>query len=460
MRSPKKNILLISPSHSISAYRNIKKGDGIRLPMISLLYIAALTPEDRYNVEIVEEEIEDINFDLDCDLVGITTMTATAPRAYDIASEFKKHGKKVVMGGIHPTVLPNEAKKYCDSVVIGEAETVWVKLLADFEKNRLKPFYNGGIAKNIDNYPLPRRDLIKKPAVLNIHPIVSSRGCPYSCDFCSVWKFFGRRVRHVSIDRVVQDIKSAKTQNFMFLDDNIIGDRAYARELFKAIIPLGIRWVGQASISFVKDKELFNLLAKSGCKALFIGLESVSVEKIQYLKKGMKDVEETIAAVNKIREQGIAFHASLVFGMDNDEPSIFDETLEFMFKTKISSASFNILTPYPGTDVYERFKKQNRLITEHWKYYDHCTATFIPKNMTVSQLVEGYMYVREEFYKLSNIFKRSFGNWRHPLIYWIPNLTYRHNLRKDRRIEENQLQKLLSILAQKNLNPCFDETNS
>lgn len=455
----KKKILLIAPSHSVTDHKEQRKGKDLRMPMISLLYIAAMTPQDRYEVDIVEEEVEKLDFNTECDLVGITSMTASAYRAYDIAGEFKKRGKKVVMGGIHPTVLPNEAKKYCDSVVIGEAEPVWATVLNDFEKNKLKPIYKAGVAEDIDAYPLPRRDLIKNPIVLNIQPIVSSRGCPYCCDFCSVWKFFGRKVRHVSIERVVEDIKKSGSRNFMFLDDNIIGDRAYAKALLEALIPLKIRWLGQASISFVKDDELFDLLLKSGCKGLFIGLESVSVEKIKYLKKGMKDLQSTIDAVNKIRERGIAFHASIVFGLDNDDQSIFDKTLEFMFKTKINSASFNILTPYPGTDVYERFKKQNRLITENWKFYDHCTATYIPKNMTVDQLVRGYMYVREEFFKFSSIFKRSLGNWRHPLTFWIPNLSYWKNLKIDRIVEEGQLKKLAVMLSQKKLKPAFDESS-
>ncbi len=455
----KKTILLIAPAHSIAEHSRLKNNRNIRMPMISLLYIAAMTPEDRYRVEIVEEDVQTVDFTADCDMVGITAMTASAPRAYEIADEFMRRGKKVVMGGIHPTVLPNEAGEHCDAVVVGEAETVWHRLLDDFDSGSLRPVYKGGLTENLDAYPLPRRDLIKFPGVLNIQPIVSSRGCPYCCDFCSVWKFFGRKVRHVSVERVVEDIKSAGTRNFMFLDDNIIGDRVYAKALLKALIPLKIRWIGQASISFVKDEELLSLLVKSGCTALFIGLESVSVEKIKYLKKGMKDLQATTDAVNKIRKSGIAVHASIVFGLDNDDPSIFDQTLEFMFKTKINSASFNILTPYPGTDVYDRFKAQGRLITENWKFYDHCTATFIPKNMTIDQLVDGYMYVREKFFKFSAVFKRSLGNWRHPLAFWLPNLTYWKNLKMDRVIEEHQLQKLVEMIAQKGLNPGLNKMN-
>ena len=198
-----------------------------------------------HEVSIVEEETETLDFNTDCDLVAITCMTATAPRAYTIAGEFRKRGKKVVLGGIHPTVLPHEAKIYCDCVITGEAEPVWPKVLEDFENGRLQDFYHGGTTENLNEYPLPRRDLIKPGTVLGMQPIVTSRGCPYSCEFCSVWKFFGRRIRHVSVENVIKDIQNSKSSRFMFLDDNIVGDPVYARSLFLALKDMKIDWVGQ-----------------------------------------------------------------------------------------------------------------------------------------------------------------------------------------------------------------------
>jgi radical SAM superfamily enzyme YgiQ (UPF0313 family) len=346
--------------------------------MISLLYIAALTPE-RHELTIVEEEVEDIDYDMACDLVAITCMTATARRAYEISAEFRKRGRTVVLGGIHPTVLPGEAKLHCDAVITGEAEPVWGQLLEDFENHRLREVYSGGVAANLDDYPLPRRDLIRYTSPLRLEPIVTSRGCPYSCSFCSVWKFFGRTIRHVSVERVVQDIANSRTKRFMFLDDNIVGNPAYATALFNAIKPLGIEWVGQASISFAKNEQLLNLAADSGCKGLFFGVESVSEEKIKRMSKSLRSQAETVEAIKRIMGRGIIFHASLVFGFDDDDESVFDETLEFLYKTKIPSATFNILTPYPGTDTFEQLKRENRLITEDWDFYDHCTVTYSRK---------------------------------------------------------------------------------
>ncbi|MDR0489920.1 MAG: B12-binding domain-containing radical SAM protein [Oscillospiraceae bacterium] len=417
-------ILLIAPVKDIMN----KTVEMIRFPMISLLYIAAATPGE-HEVSIVEEETETLDFNVDCDLVGITCMTATAPRAYAIAAAFRKRGKTVVLGGIHPTVLPNEAISFCDSVVTGEAVPVWAQLLKDFENGCLQEFYAGGAAANIDEYPLPRRDLIKPGTVLGMEPILTSCGCPYSCEFCSVWKFYGKRIRHVSIENVLKDIDNSKTSRFMFLDDNIVGDPAYAKSLFFALKDRKIKWVGQASISFAKNEELLKLAHDSGCKGLFFGVESVSEEKIKRMGKSMRTQEGTIDAIKRIMGHGIFFHASLVFGFDDDDESVFDETLEFLHKTKIPSATFNVLTPYPGTDIFEQFKSQNRLITEDWKLYDHCTVTYQPNRMSVEKLVEGYQYVKRSYYSFGSILSRFPASIRNPLIFSIANIGIKKSIK-------------------------------
>lgn len=409
-------IALIAPVRNEGA----KTQDIIRFPMISLLYIAALTPET-HELSIIEEDVEAISYDMDCDLVAITCMTATAHRAYKISEEFMKRGKTVVLGGIHPTVLPLEAKLHCSAVITGEAEPVWQLLLEDIAKGALKDFYHGGAMSNLDDYPLPRRDLIRYTSPLRLEPIVTSRGCPYSCEFCSVWKFFGRRIRHVSVDKVLQDIANSKSKRFMFLDDNIVGDPVYAKALFTALKDLKIDWVGQASISFSKNEELLKLAYDCGCKGLFFGLESVSEQKIKRMSKSMRTQADTIDAIKRIMGQGILFHASLVFGFDDDDVSVFDETLEFLHKTKIPSSTFNILTPYPGTDVFEQFKSQNRLITEDWNFYDHCTVTYLPKNMTVDELSEGYEYVKKNYYSLGSILHRYPANIKRSLLFAVIN---------------------------------------
>ena len=439
-------ILLIAPAKDSDPSRNSKR--AIRFPMISLLYIAALTPE-KHDVRIIEEEDQPTDFNTPCDLVGITCMTGTATRAYKIADEFRRRGKKVVLGGIHPTVLPEEASHHCDSVMIGEAEPVWGKMLEDAERDSMKTCYHGDIAENLNDYPLPKRELSSKSMVLGLQPIVTSRGCPYSCDFCSVWKFYGRKIRHVDVDRVVRDIGNSGTSKFMFLDDNIVGDQVYAKKLFEALKELKIQWVGQASISFIKNTELLKLAASSGCKGLFFGLETVSEQKMKRMNKGMKSQKETIDAISQVMNHGIIFHASIVLGFDDDDKSIFDETLEFMYKSRIPSATFNILTPYPGTETYSHLKQQNRLITEDWRYYDHCTPTFIPRNMTLSELYSGYEYVKENFFSLKSTLQRFPANWRNPFIFTLANAGMKKEFKYEKDFIKRRVEELYGIMEQK-----------
>ena len=430
-------LLLISPCQ----YEHRRLSNSLRIPQISLNIIAALTPPD-YEIKIVEEELENINYDEDCDIVGISTMTANAPRAYKIAAEFKKRGKTVVMGGVHPTVLPHESIRYADAVVIGEAEDTWGVLLNDFEQGKLKKFYTSN-QPDASLCPLPRRELSQKSkSLFNVMPIVTTRGCPYDCDFCCVPKFFGRKLRSLPVEKVVEDIIESKGKIFLFLDDNIIGHPKYAKELFKALTPLKIRWVGQASVSFVKDSELMKLAAQSGCVELFFGLESVSTSNLKKMRKSINELTDNEEAIKKVKGYGIVFHASMVFGFDEDEKSIFDDTLEFLMRNKIASVTFNILTPYPGTRIYDKLKKEGRLITEEWQYYDHNTVVFRPKNMTTRELLEGHLYTRKNFYKVSSIAKRLSHGSPHPLLYLAMNFGYRKSIKADLRNLDSEISRL------------------
>ena len=414
-------ILLVSPSICPDS----KTPDGLMIPQLALHIIEGLTPAS-HSVKLVEEESEHLNMDEDCDLVGISCMTSNAPRAYQLAQEFRKRGKKVVLGGVHPTILPDEAMKYADSVVVGEAEGVWEQLLVDCENGNLKKKYSQEPPSLERFIPMKFRKETKK-RLFNVIPVMTTRGCPYSCDFCCVSDLYGKKIRHSPISNVVRDISESGGKIYIFLDDNIIGEPAYAKELFKAITPLKIKWVGQASISFVHDTELMKLAAKSGCCALFFGLESVSIAQLKKMRKSIKDIEKMGEAVKKIKGLGIHFHASFVFGFDDDTPAIFPDTLEFLRKNKINTATFNILTPYPGTAVYKRFKAEGRLLTDNWKYYDHSTVVFKPKNMTPYELQAGEIWTKKEFSKLSSIILNLPWSMSHPLLYVAMNLGTRHN---------------------------------
>lgn len=412
-------ILLISPT--IDSNKRTKK--GLMMPQLSLHILQGLTPE-KHEVRIIEEEMEDINFEEPCDLIGISCMTANSSRAYEVSSEFMARGKTVVLGGVHPTILPDEALNYCNTVVIGEAEGVWDKVLFDFENGTLQKKYHDP-APDLDKYVPKDYSKMKMKRLYNLIPIMTTRGCPYNCDFCCVTNLFGKKIRHISIENVIRDIKESGAKNFMFLDDNIIGQPKYAKELFTALKPLKINWVGQASVSLlVNDNELLQLAADSGCKALFMGIESVSEEQMKTMRKAIKEVSGLEKALKKVRKMGILVHASMIFGFDNDTEKIFNDTVKFLIKNKVCTVSFNALTPYPGTKTFEDLKNEKRLITTDWKYYDHNTVVFKPKSMTPYQLQSFKINARKSFYSFRSILIRFWGNMFSPLIYILMNIAH------------------------------------
>lgn len=434
-------ILLISPT--IDAEQRTNK--GLMIPQLSLCILEGLTPPE-HEVRIIEEETDHIDVEQECDLVGISCMTANAPRAYELCQEFKKRGKTVILGGVHPTILPDEALQHADCVVVGEAEGVWETLLKDFQNNNLKRIYHDPIPDLGKYVPKDFSKVIKKRLFSHI-PIMTTRGCPYNCDFCCVTNLFGKKIRHVPIENVVRDIRESGAKNFMFLDDNIIGHPKYAKALFKAIKPLKIKWVGQASVSLlVKDDELMQLAVESGCKVLFLGIESVSEEQLKLIRKAIKEIEHLESALKKIRKMGILILASMIFGFDNDTKEIFNETVRFLIRNKVSIVSFNILTPYPGTKIYEDLKNENRLITTDWRYYNHNTVVFKPKNMTPYELQIGKINARKKFYSISSVLKRLLGNLYSPVIYIAIN--YGHM--KQVKVEAKRIAKLKSELFENN----------
>ena len=419
-------ILLVSPAQD----PDIRTPRFAMIPQLALQLIAGLTPE-KHQVRVIEEELEPIDFDAPCDLVGISCMTSNAPRAYQAAGEFKKRGKRVVMGGVHPTVLPEEALRHADAVVIGEAEGVWERVLEDAESGRLRRTYHQP-SPPLDRYvPIDRTGARRK--AFGVVPVMTTRGCIYDCEFCCVNTLFGRKVRHAPVENVVRQITESGGKLFMFLDDNIIGHPKYARRLFEAITPLGIKWVGQSSISFVKDEALMKIAAESGCIGLFFGLESVSPSQLRKMRKSIADIHLVEEAIKKIRGHGIGFHASMIFGFDDDTPAVFEETLRFLNRNRIYSVSLNTLTPYPGTKLYERMKAQGRLLTEDWRHYDHKTVVFTPMHMTPTQLQAGRMWVFREFTRWSTILKKAPHHLDHPLFFAGLSLGRRRACRQDLR---------------------------
>ena len=390
-------LLLISPSNDGRA----KTTNGFKFSQLTLHVLASLTPAD-LEVSAVDEDIDDIDYSQSADLVGITCMTATARRSYQLSDTFRARGAKVVLGGIHPTVLPEEAIEHADAVVIGEAEGCWGTLVEDFRRNRLQRFYRSDYP-DLARAPLPRRDLGIDRTIFGAVGLEATRGCPYACEFCSVSDFYGRRVRHRPVERVVEDVRRSGSKVFMITDDNVTGHPQYSRALFKALAPLGITWAGQSSIKLAQDRELLRLCRQSGCAVLFFGLESVSVRGMRDLRKSYNSVRETEEAIRIIEDHGICFHPSIVLGLDTDTRAIFDDTLEFLGRNKIPSVTVNVLTPYPGTRLHQRLRAEKRLLSEDWTHYTHKCVVFRPKHMTPEELQEGYRYVMRDFYSLRGV---------------------------------------------------------
>ncbi|MFZ0280156.1 MAG: radical SAM protein [Bacteroidales bacterium] len=420
-------ILLVSPVIG----GGVRREKGMMWPSLALYILEGLTPAE-HSVKVVEEEFERIPFEEEFDLIGISCMTANAPRAYMVADAFREKGTLVVLGGIHPTILPDEALNHADSVVVGEAEGVWEKVLADARAGHLKVKYNDP-DPDLSIYVPKKFSKIIKRKPFNVLPVITTRGCPFDCDFCSVSSIFGKKIRHVPVENVVRDIVLSGSKKVIFYDDNIIGQPEYAKKLFKAIMPLNIRWVGQSTITLIKDRELMHLAAESGCMGLLIGLETISEPQMKSMKKCIKDPEELKLAIRDIMKMGILVHATMIFGFDTDTIKTFEDTVRFLIECRISTVSFCILTPLPGTRTYEKMVRENRLITTDWKYYNNRTVVFNPGNMSPYELQIGNWRAKQEFYRFSSIIKRLPGNTRHFGFHLLSNLTYIKHVKSEKK---------------------------
>jgi radical SAM superfamily enzyme YgiQ (UPF0313 family) len=416
--------LIVPATHT----RKRKSGKAI-LPPLGMAMIAALTPPE-VEVSITDENVTRIDYLKDVDLVGITALTSTAHRAYEIADAFRAMGKKVVLGGIHPSIMPEEAGKHADAVVIGEAEGVWATVIADFQAKHLKKTYKALERPVLTGLPRPRRDLYAKRSYYYANTIYTTRGCPYACSFCTVTSFFGRTFRCRPVAEVIAEAKTLNRKKlFIFLDDNIVGNPQYSKELFRALIPLKIKWVGQASVTIVKDEELLKLAADSGCVDLFVGLESLSPGSLKAIDKKTNSVDEYESIVEKLHNAGIGVHGFFIFGLDGDDADSFRRTVEFAQKVKLESAQFDILTPYPGTAIFASLEKEGRILNKNWSEYGH-DLMFTPKGLSRDQLQEGRKWAWREFYNLPSIWKRIGGKHHDPLLFWTANLFYYYQIHR------------------------------
>lgn len=436
-------IELIAPTWTgKTVVKRARREKIFKIPPLGLLNVAAVTPPE-VKISLTDENIEPIDFNKKVDLVGITTMTSAAPRAYEIAQEFRKRGIPVVLGGPHVSALPQEGLRYADAVVIGEAEGAWERLMDDFIKGgreNLKKIYKNEKLPDLSKIPFPRWDILKKDKYIVDKVLHLTRGCPYNCSFCSVTQLFGRRIRSRPVEKVVDFIKAHKGKGlkgrlFVFLDDNIMGNKKYAKQLFKALIPLKIIWMSQASVNAAYDEELLKLASESGCKALFIGFESISKGALKEVGKSQNRVDFYKEAIKRFHKYGIFLHGAFIFGMDDHGEDIFKRTVDFILKTKLDSAQFSILTPLPGTRFHQEVEAEGRIIDRDWSNYDCGHVVFKPKKMSPAQLDAGMAWAYVKTFSLPSIFKRlsgvfSGGRWKYTLLLFAFNLYYRKTCSK------------------------------
>lgn len=387
-----------------------------------LLVLASLIPAS-WEIYLFDENLEDINFNSDYDLIGISTMTQQATRAYEIAEKFRRRKVKVILGGIHPTVLPQEAKEHADSVIIGEVENIWNDCIDDFLKNNLRPYYHSSLPVDLTKNSMPRYDLLKNKKY-KVMWVQTSRGCPIDCEFCCASKTYGLKIRYKAIKQVIEEIKFILDLYgnhilISFADDNMFINRKYSKELVKELVPLRIRWFVQSDISIGEDEDFLKLLKESGCSMVFIGFETVDENNLVFLDKfnyKSKYINKYSKIIEKIQSYGIGVMGAFIIGFDNDDNSIIDRLSNFIIETNMYAAQISILTPLPGTRLRERLEKNGRLLETNWGNYTFGDVNFIPKNMTTQILQDSLLEIYRRIYspevrlKKAQYFKKIYLN--------------------------------------------------
>jgi radical SAM superfamily enzyme YgiQ (UPF0313 family) len=375
---------------------------------LAIATLASLTPPD-IEIRFYDDRIEEIPFDEPTDLVAMSVETFTALRSYKIARQFRRRGVPVVMGGYHVTLIPEEAAQEADAIVVGDAEPVWQRMLDDACHGSLQPIYDGR-GQRVLLGVRPRRELFQNKPYQNITLVEFARGCNFKCDFCSITAFHSANQNHRPAREVAAEMEATGSRRFFIVDDNVVSQPAKVRELCRELIPLNISWVGQASIHIAQDDELLELMVKSGCRGILIGMESLDPANLRDMGKswnlGSCSYAESLA---RFRKHGLAVYGTFVFGYDNDDRRAVLESVEFAREHKLFLAAFNHLVPFPGTPLYHRLRAEGRLLTPKW-WLDPAgrvgDVTFRPKRVSPEELQGLCLEARRRFYSWSSIFER------------------------------------------------------
>lgn len=401
------NILLIAPASG--GWRHVGRarlfnGKTFRFSLLSLLSVAAETPHG-HALRLVDEQIDDIPWEAPVDLVGITCMTALAPRAYEIADRFRSRGVPVVLGGMHPTFLPDEALEHADAVVAGDAEGVWPQVIADAETGCLGGVYRAAAPPDLAALkPVPRR-LLRSGGYSTVHAVQATRGCPHGCAFCAVAAFNNHTQRRRPIGEVAREVAQIPDRFFIFVDDNLTADRDYARALFRALEPLDKLWITQSTLAIADDESFIRAAGRSGCIGIFAGLETFSESNLESVDKTCHRVASYRDSIARLHRHGIGVEAGIVFGFDGDDPGVFRRTLGLLEDLELDAIQVSIFTPLPGAARFEAMAP--RILDRNWGHYDFHHVVYQPLGMSAESLQAGHDWITREFYRPWRIARRA-----------------------------------------------------
>ena len=419
-------IALLSPKGPLYRHRVGIFRKSLRYAPLTLTTLAALVPaEFKAEVSIHDEGIEDIPPHLDADLIGMTVITGTASRVYDLSARYRERGIPVVLGGPHVTLVPDEATRHADAIVTGYAEDSWPRLLHDFAAGRLRSRYDQAPGFNLERPVFPARHLLDRKKFVTMDVFEATRSCSHNCDFCVAPTAWGRKPYQKPVEHVVEDIRRQGAKQAIFVDLNLIADRRYATRLFEALIPLRLRWFGLSTILIAKDRELLSLAARSGCVGLLIGFESISAANIGQAGKRFNNPGEYLEAVALLHGHGISVMGCFVFGLDHDTPEVFRRTAEFVVEAKVDLPRFALATPFPGTPFYRRLEAEGRILTRDWEQYDGQHAVFQPERMSIDTLKAGHVAAWRHAYGYCSIARRILGSRVQIPLSVAANLGYR-----------------------------------
>lgn len=419
-------VVLISPKGPLYRHRGGIFKKSLRYQPLTLTTLAALAPPELdVEFQLIDEGIQDVPEKLDADLIGMTVITGTAPRSYELSARFRGVGIPVVLGGPHVTLQPQEAQREADAICVGYAENSWPRLLRDFAAGQMQRRYDQGTDFNLDQAVFPRRELLDKRKFITQAVFEATRACAHACEFCVSPAAWGRKQFQKPVAHVVEDMRRVGQKRNIFIDLNLISDRNYAVELFSALVPLGIRWFGLVTSLIGRERELMDLMQKSGCSGVLIGFESISKAALGSVRKGFNQPDAYPDLILDLHRRGISIFGCFVFGGDADDTGVFDRTAKFVVEHGIDLPRFAIQTPFPGTPLHNRLEAEGRILTKNWELYDGQHVVFQPKQMSPSELLQGHTAAWREVYSRRNIFKRLARSRTQTPIALLSNMGYR-----------------------------------